>query len=55
MEDFKIGKSEQLAKDFINKYPLMFNEDKDFWTEKLTELLKEYGKFIADSYDDIQK
>ena len=26
------------AVDFVNRHPMMFAEDKDFWIEKLTEL-----------------
>ena len=43
-----IGKSQEMASEFVNTYPLMFTEDKGFWVEKLAELLRKYGSHVAD-------
>ena len=39
----------EIATEFIKKYPLMFNEDQDFWIEEIKKLLETSNKELIDS------
>jgi len=52
--------NKKLATEFVKKYPLMFNEDQDFWIDEIEKLLDQAvdlckQKIVDDITDELYK
>ena len=43
----------EIATEFIKKYPLMFNEDQDFWESEIEKLLNKSNDILIDKIEDV--
>ena len=44
--------NKELATEFVKKYPLMFNEDQDFWVNEIHQLLNKSCQLRIDAICD---
>ena len=44
--------NKELATEFVKKYSLMFNEDKDFWESEIEKLLNKSNDILIDKIEE---